>query len=258
MTRVVILAGGLGTRFHEETELRPKPMITIGGKPIIWHIMKIFAGFGLENFYVATGYKGEIIKSYFVNYHTLSGSIFVDLASGKVGNYTKPQESWKVHLIETGERTETGGRIRQMRDWLQDDEPFIVTYGDGVADIDIEALLAFHRSHGKLATVTAVRPPARFGAINFKDDQILSFNEKQQTGDGWINGGFMVFNRGLFDYLKSDHTSLEHAALEPLAVDGQLMAYQHLGFWQCMDTPRDKKYLEELWNRGQAPWKCWD
>lgn len=258
MTRVVILAGGLGTRFLEETELRPKPMITIGSKPIIWHIMKLFSCFGLENFYVATGYKGEMIKSYFVNYHTLNGSISVDLATGQVNNYTEPPECWKVHLIETGERTETGGRIRQMRSWLQDDEPFIVTYGDGVADIDINALLDFHRNHGKLATVTAVRPPARFGAINFKGDQILSFNEKPQTGDGWINGGFMVFNSGLFDYLKNDYISLEHGALEPLTSDGQLMAYQHHGFWQCMDTPRDKKYLEDLWNHGKAPWKLWD
>jgi len=257
MTKVALLAGGLGTRFAEETDLKPKPMITVGPYPIIWHIMKIFASFGLEDFYVAAGYKGEVIKRYFADYHTTSGSIAVDLATGNITNYTRPPEQWNVHLIETGLQTQTGGRIKKMQDWLQGSEPFIVTYGDGVADIDIRALLKFHHSHGKIATVTAVRPPARYGAINFDGDRVESFSEKPQSGEGWINGGFMVFNTEIFDYLENDIDSLERAGLERLAADGQLMAFRHFGFWQCMDTLRDKIYLEELWNSGNPPWKLW-
>lgn len=258
MIKVAILAGGLGTRFPEETELKPKPMIPIGPYPIIWHIMKIFSCFGFEDFYVATGYKSDVLKSYFVDYHKLSGNIEVDLATGRVVNYANPPEKWRVRLIETGLMTETGGRIRRMKEWLSGPEPFIVTYGDGVADIDVQALLDFHRSHGKLVTVTTVRPPARFGAIKMDGLRVETFREKSQTVEGWINGGFLVFNEGIFDYLKHDHDSLEHAVLEQLAREGELMAYRHEGFWQCMDAPRDKKRLEELWNRGDPPWKLWN
>ncbi|MCL2744576.1 MAG: glucose-1-phosphate cytidylyltransferase [Planctomycetaceae bacterium] len=256
MLKVVILAGGLGTRFPEETELRPKPMITIGRHPILWHILKGFEYFGFNEFYIAVGYKGDVIKNYFTHYHMLNGNIAVDLSTGNVTNDTVPVEQWKVHIIETGERTETGGRIRQMKHYLEGDEPFIVTYGDGVADIDIPALITFHKSHGKTATVTAVRPPARFGAINFDGNKIRSFSEKPHTGEGWINGGFMVFNQRIFDYLKSDYDSLERNALEHLAADNQLEAFPHHGFWQCMDTPRDKRYLEDLWQHN-PPWKVW-
>ena len=255
--KVALLAGGLGTRFAEETDLKPKPMISVGEFPILWHIMKYFSEFGLDNFYVATGYKGDVIKSYFVNYHTTSGSIEVDLANGKVKSYTRPPEQWKVRLIETGLSTQTGGRIRRMEEWLRGPEPFICTYGDGLGDVDINALLEFHRSHGKLATVTAVRPPARYGAINFDGDRVASFSEKPQSGEGWINGGFLVFNEGLFDYLKDDVDSLEREGLERIAADGELMAFKHYGFWQCMDTLRDKIYLEELWKNDDAPWKIW-
>lgn len=258
MTKVAILAGGLGTRFAEETDLKPKPMITVGPYPIIWHIMKIFESFGLQDFYVATGYKGDVIKRYFAEYHTTSGSIAVDLGTGQITNYTRPVEQWKVHLIETGLATQTGGRIRQMQEWLRGPEPFIVTYGDGVADVDVSALLRFHKNHGKLATVTAVRPPARYGAINFDGDRVESFSEKPQAGEGWINGGFMVFNEGIFSYLQHDLDSLEREGLERLAADGELMAFRHPGFWQCMDTLRDKCYLEELWKSGNPPWKRWN
>ncbi|MCL2119751.1 MAG: glucose-1-phosphate cytidylyltransferase [Planctomycetaceae bacterium] len=257
MIKVAILAGGLGTRFAEETDLKPKPMISIGAFPILWHIMKYFSEFSFENFFVATGYKGEVIRSYFAGYHTTSGSIMVDLGTGQVRNYAVPPEQWKVHLLDTGPVTQTGGRIKRMEEWLRGPEPFIVTYGDGLADIDLHALVKFHKSHGKLATVTAVRPPARYGAINFDGDRVESFSEKPQSGEGWINGGFMVFNETIFDYLHNDKDALERHGLECLAEDGQLMAFKHDGFWQCMDTFRDKIYLEELWKSGNAPWKVW-
>lgn len=257
MTKVALLAGGLGTRLSEETDVKPKPMVAVGDRPILWHIMKYFSCFGLEDFFVATGYKGEIIKSYFTNYRMIDGSIAVNLADGRISDYTVPTEHWNVHLIATGQNTMTGGRILRMRDWLADGEPFIVTYGDGVANVDIEGLLSFHRSHGKLATMTAVRPPSRFGEIEFDGDQVLSFSEKPQTGEGWINGGFLVLEPGIFDYLSSDSDSLEKAALERAAKDGELMAFRHEGFWQCMDTLRDKHYLDEIWRSGSAPWKIW-
>ena len=256
-TKVTILAGGLGTRFAEETDLKPKPMISVGEFPILWHLMKYFSAFSFENFFVATGYKGEVIRSYFANYHTTSGSIMVDLGTGEVKNYAVPPEQWKVHLFDTGLMTQTGGRIKRMEEWLCGPEPFIVTYGDGLADIDLHALVSFHKSHGKLATVTAVRPPARYGAINFDGDRVESFSEKPQAGEGWINGGFMVFNQEIFDYLHNDHDILERAGLERIAADGELMAFRHYGYWQCMDTLRDKIHLEEAWESGNAPWKIW-
>jgi glucose-1-phosphate cytidylyltransferase len=255
--KVAILAGGLGTRFAEETDLKPKPMISVGEHPILWHIMKYFSVFSFEDFYIATGYKGEVIRSYFANYHTTSGSLMVDLGTGRVNNYSVPPEQWKVHLFDTGLMTQTGGRIKRMEEWLRGSEPFIVTYGDGLANIDLHALVKFHKSHGKLATVTAVRPPARYGAINFDGDRVESFSEKPQTGEGWINGGFMVFNQGIFDYLHGDDAILERAGLERIAADGQLMAFRHDGLWQCMDTLRDKTYLEKIWESGDAPWKTW-
>jgi glucose-1-phosphate cytidylyltransferase len=232
-------------------------MVQIGEYPILWHIMKYFSCFGFSEFFIATGYKEEIIKNYFCNYHTSCGSMMVELATGKTVNYSRPPEDWRVHMIATGLKTQTGGRIRRMREWLCDSGPFIVTYGDGLADVDLHALLEFHKSHGKIATMTAVRPPARFGAINFDGDRIESFSEKPQTGEGWINGGFLVFNHEIFNYLNDDSDSLEHHGLEKIAADGELMAFRHGGFWQCMDTLRDKIYLEQLWKEDKAPWKAW-
>lgn len=258
MVKVALLAGGLGTRLSEETELRPKPMVQIGEYPILWHIMKYFSCFHFNDFYVATGYREEIIKDYFCNYHKTNGSMMVDLATGKTVNYSRPPENWRVHMIATGLKTQTGGRIKRLQDYLYGEEPFVVTYGDGVADVDLHALLAFHESHGKIATVTAVRPPARYGAINFDGDRVESFSEKPQTGEGWINGGFLVFNAEVFDYLANDEDSLEREGLERIAADGQLMAFRHDGFWQCMDTLRDKCYLESLWKSDGAPWKIWN
>lgn len=254
---VVILAGGLGTRLAEQTEVRPKPMVEIGGRPILWHIMKHFAHFGHSDFYVALGYKGEVIKRYFLDYASLNGSLSLDLRTGRVNAHERECEDWQVHLMETGPETPTGGRIRRLRPWL-DDDTFLVTYGDGVADIDIDALLRFHRSHGRIATVSAVRPPARFGGIVFDGDRVERFSEKPQTGEGWINGGFMVLEPGVFDYLSRDSMHFEADVLERLAGDGELMAYRHEGFWQCMDTLRDMRLLEGLWESGRAPWKVWD
>lgn len=258
MTKVAILAGGLGTRFAEETDIKPKPMIEIGGYPILWHIMKLFSCYGLNDFFIATGYKGSVIRDYFAKYRDLSGSIMVDLGSGRIVNYTSPPEDWRVHMIETGLETMTGGRILRMRRWLDDPEPFIVTYGDGLADVDINALLAFHKSHGKIATLTAIHPPSRFGGIELKNDQVVSFNEKPLLSEDWINGGFLVFNRELFHYLQEDSDVLEVQGLTRLAEDRQLMAFRHNGFWQCMDSLRDKRYLENLWEKGEAPWKLWE
>ncbi len=257
MIKVVLLAGGLGTRFAEETDFRPKPMIHIGEYPILWHIMKYYAGFGAEDFYIATGYKGEMIRSYFANYSVLEGSIMVDLATGKIENYTLPPETWRVHLIETGQESHTGGRLLRMKDWLVGSEPFMLTYGDGLSNVDVNALLRFHRSHGKIATMTAVRPPSRFGTLIMEGDQIVDFSEKPARGEGWINGGFFVLEKEIFNYLALDSDSLEINALEELAQEGQLMAFKHDGFWQCMDSLRDKRFLESLWYDGRAPWKIW-
>lgn len=255
--KVVILAGGLGTRLTEETEVKPKPMVEIGGRPILWHIMKHFAHHGCEDFFVALGYKGEIIKRYFLDYYQVNGSMTIDLASGNIESHSRECEPWAIHLIETGQNTLTGGRVKRLEPWLKEDT-FMVTYGDGVADIDLTELLKFHRAHGRIATVSSVRPPARFGGLVFDGDLVTEFTEKPQIGEGWINGGFLVFEPRIFDYLKDDQSSLEADALERLAADLQLVAYRHEGFWQCMDTLRDVRLLESLWREGNPPWKVWD
>jgi glucose-1-phosphate cytidylyltransferase len=254
--KVVLLAGGMGTRLAEETELTPKPMVEIGGRPILWHIAKHYAAYGFKEFLVALGYKGEMIKRYFLDYYLLDGSLSLDLATGRVQRHEKECEDWTLHLIDTGLSTLTGGRVKRLTPWLQD-ETFLVTYGDGVSDIDLHDLVRFHRSHGRLATVTAVRPPARYGELVFEGDFVPSFTEKPQVGEGWINGGFLVFEPAVLSYLDGDDSSLEIHALERLAADGQLAAYRHSGFWQCMDTLRDVRLLRSLWNEGEAPWKTW-
>jgi len=254
--KVVILAGGLGTRLSEETVVRPKPMVEIGDRPILWHIMKHYAHFGFKEFLLALGYKGEVIKRYFLDYCSLSGSMTIDLARGSVDMHERECEDWVVHLIDTGLEALTGTRVKRLAPWLQE-STFMVTYGDGVCDIDLNALLRFHRSHGRIATVTAVRPPARFGGLTFDGDVVSNFIEKPQLGEGWINGGFLVLEPGVFRYLEGDKVSLESDALERLAADRQLMAYRHHHFWQCMDTLRDKRLLESLWQQGTAPWKMW-
>jgi len=253
---VVILAGGLGTRLAEETEVRPKPMVEVGGRPLLWHILKHYAHHDFLDFYVALGYRGDVIKRYFADYASLSGSIRVDLAASRVAPYDVSADRWRMNLMETGAETNTGGRVKRLQPYLAR-ETFLLTYGDGVCDVDLKALLAFHRSHGKIATMTAVRPPSRFGAIEFDGDRIQGFMEKPQTGEGWINGGFMVFEPALFDFLTGDACSLEADALERVAGEGQLMGFRHEGFWQCMDTMRDKRYLDALWQSGKAPWKVW-
>jgi len=254
--KVVILAGGLGTRLAEETEVKPKPMVEIGGQPIIWHIMKHYAHYGFKEFFIALGYKGEIIKRYFLDYYNLMGSMTMDLSSGKVQVHERECDDWIVHLIDTGNETNTGGRLRRLETWLKD-STFMLTYGDGVSNVDLQDLLRFHRSQRRIATVTAVRPPARFGGLIFNGDLVAEFTEKPQIGEGWINGGFMVFEAGVFRYLEGDQTSLESHALERLAADSQLAAYKHDQFWQGMDTLREKRLLEKLWMEGRAPWHVW-
>ncbi|MCM3871762.1 MAG: glucose-1-phosphate cytidylyltransferase [Pyrinomonadaceae bacterium] len=255
--KVVILAGGLGTRLAEETEIKPKPMVEIGSQPIIWHILKHYAHYRFKEFYLALGYRGEVIKRFFMDYHSLNGSISIDLASGRVDRHERECEDWVVHLQNTGQDTNTGGRVKRLEPHLNDGT-FMITYGDGVCDVNLRDLLEFHRAQGRIATITAVRPPARFGGLIFDGDSIVAdFTEKPQIGEGWINGGFMVFEPEIFNYLKDDDSSLEADALEHLASERQLAAYQHEGFWQCMDTLRDKRLLETLWQDGSAPWKVW-
>lgn len=254
--KVVILAGGLGTRLAEETEIKPKPMVEIGGRPILWHIMKHYAYYGFKEFFLALGYKGEVIKHYFVDYHRLSGSMTIDLTNDRIDKYDRSDEDWIVHLMDTGQATYTGGRVKRLESWLRNDT-FMATYGDGVSNVDLAQLLRFHRSHGRIATVTAVRPPARFGGLIFEGDLVTEFTEKPQIGEGWINGGFLVFEPEIFGYLEGDSSSLEADALEKLAADKQLAAYQHDQFWQCMDTLRDKRLLESYWQTGNAPWQVW-
>jgi glucose-1-phosphate cytidylyltransferase len=256
--KVVILAGGLGTRLSEETEVKPKPMVEIGGQPILWHIMKHYAHFGFKEFCIALGYRGEVVKRFFMDYHSLSGNISIDLRSGNVDMHERECEDWVVRLLNTGQDTNTGGRVKRLESQLKD-ETFMITYGDGVCDVDLNGLLEFHRAHGRIATITAVRPPARFGGLIFDGDSMVGdFTEKPQIGEGWINGGFMVCEPEIFKYLHDDDSSLEADALESLASERQLAAYQHAGFWQCMDTLRDKRLLESLWRERRAPWKVWN
>jgi len=254
--KVVILAGGLGTRLAEETSLRPKPMVEIGGKPILWHIMNTYAAHGFNEFIVACGYKGEYIKEYFQNFFIHSNDYTIDLKDGTMKIMNTSEIDWKIAVVDTGLNTMTGGRILRLKDWLGK-QPFMVTYGDGIGNVDIKALVAFHNSHGKLATVTAVRPPARFGGLSLNNELVKNFTEKPQTGEGWINGGFFVFAPDFLNCLQDDTTVLERYPLETLVEQKQLCAFRHSGFWQPMDTLREKQLLESLWQSGNAPWKIW-
>jgi glucose-1-phosphate cytidylyltransferase len=256
--KAVILAGGFGTRLSEETDLRPKPMVEVGGRPIIWHIMNIMAHYGLKEFFIALGYKGDSIKRYFLEQYNVSSDITIDLLSGETKILSPPAIDWRVHLIETGQATLTGGRIKRLQSQIGA-ETFMVTYGDGVSDVPIDRVIAHHRRCGKLATVTAVRPPARFGGLILNDEAtaVERFGEKSQTDAGWINGGFIVLEPAVFDYLTGDSSVLEVDLLERLAHENQLAAYCHHGFWQCMDTLREKRMLEQLWDSGDPPWRVW-
>jgi len=254
--KVAILAGGVGSRLAEETQIKPKPMVEIGGRPIIWHIMRIYAEQGFKNFAIALGYKGEVIKKYMADYCKLNSNLTVNLESGEIKIHDGYRADWTVDLIDTGTSTLTGGRIKRLAPYMGD-KTFMLTWGDGVADIDLKKLIAFHKSHGKLATLTAARPTARFGHLEMDGDRIAEFSEKPQTKEGWINGAFFVLEPEVFDYIEGDDTQWEHGPMEGLAKDGQLMAYRHTSFWQCMDTLRDKVYLEKLWQENKAPWKIW-
>jgi len=256
--KAVILSGGLGSRLSEETTLRPKPMVEIGGKPILWHIMNTFAAHGIKEFVVALGYKAEIVKEYFLNFYALNNDLSIDLLSGKTTIHDGNQPDWRIHLVDTGLQTQTGGRVKRLRHWLEKDDVFMLTYGDGVTDLDIGALIRFHKSHGKLATVTTVRSPERFGRIGFSGDQVTNFYEKPETSEGWINAGYFVLGRKAIEYIDADNTVWERDPVERLAQAGQLMGYRHYGFWSCMDTLKEKTFLEELWATGNAPWKISD
>ena len=251
--KTIILCGGLGTRISEETQLKPKPMVEIGGKPILFHVMKIYEKFNHKDFLLALGYKGEVIKEYFLNYHSRMSDFSVNLADGKIDFINPTTVDWNVTLVDTGSSSMTGGRLLRLKKYINN-ETFMLTYGDGVSDINIDHLIEFHKSHGKIATVTSVRPPARFGGMKIIKNKVEEFKEKPQSGEGWINGGFFIFQPEIFDYLKSDSTILEQQPLENLSKDGQLMAYEHDGYWQCMDTVRDRDALQELWTSGNAPW----
>ena len=256
--KTVILAGGLGTRLSEETTLRPKPMVEIGGQPILWHILRSYAQHGFSDFTIALGYKGEVVKDYFLRYRERLADLTIDLGKGTVAFDDHLDVDWRVQLVDTGRDSMTGGRLARLAPHLREGGTFMLTYGDGVCDVDLRALVAFHKAHGKLATVTAVRPAARFGTMEFDGERVTAFKEKPQTEGGWINGGFFVFEPAVLDYLRDgDATVLEAGPLESLARDGQLVAYKHEGFWQCMDTVRDKSRLEEMWTSGSAPWRTW-
>jgi len=255
--KVIILAGGLGTRLSEETTLRPKPMVEVGGKPILWHIMQIYSAQGVDEFILALGYKAEVIKDYFLNFYAFNNDISIDLATGQTTLYNGKQPNWKVHLVDTGLHTQTGGRLKRLKSWLKEDETFMFTYGDGVGNVDLRALHAFHCSHGKLATVTTVRPPGRFGRISFDGDQIHNFFEKSESSEGWINGGYFVLNARALDFIGGDEAVWEQGPIQALAEAGQLMGYRHDGFWSPMDTLKEKNMLEALWEKGDAPWKVW-
>ncbi len=255
--KVAILAGGAGSRLAEETEIKPKAMVEIGGQPIIWHIMRHYDRYDFSDFVIALGYKGEVLKKYMVDYCSLSSNLTVQLQTGEVKVHGGYRPDWTVELVDTGMPTMTGGRIKRLAPYLNEGT-FMLTWCDGLANVDLQALLAFHRTHGKLATLTAVRPPARYGHMVFKGDQVAEFTEKPQTVEGWINGAFFVLEPGVFDYIDGDETQWEKEPLENLAKDGQLMAYRHESFWQCMDTLRDKYILENLWQSGNPPWKIWE
>jgi glucose-1-phosphate cytidylyltransferase len=257
--KVAILCGGLGTRLREETEYRPKPMVPIGKRPILWHIMKIYAAFGHRDFALALGYKGEVIKDYFLNYELQNMDFTLDLGSKDITRLAASHDAhdWRVTFIDTGENTMTGGRVKRLAPHLQKDEEFMITYGDGVTDLDIAELVAFHKRSGCAATVTGVRPLARFGELIVKGDRVIRFAEKPDQGDAWINGGFFVMTPRIFDYIEGDSTLLEREPLERLAADGQLAVFKHAGYWQPMDTYRDMQHLNELWQSGKAPWKRW-
>ena len=251
--KVIILAGGFGTRLSEYTESIPKPMVTVGGRPILWHIMSRYAHFGHNDFYLALGYKAEVVKEYFLNYRSLNSDFTIDLSSGNVNPHQIEDIDWRVTLVNTGLNTMTGGRIKRLRSFIGN-ETFMLTYGDGVADIDMEALLKFHKSHGKMITLSAVRPAARFGDLDFDGDRVVSFQEKPQLHEGWINGGFFIIEPEFFDFIDDDSEMLEREPLERAVLAGELMSYKHPGFWHCMDTKRDRDQLESLWVEG-APWE---
>lgn len=255
--KILILAGGIGSRLQEETAAKPKPMVEIGGRPMLWHIMKIYSAYGFREFVVALGYRGGIIKDYFRDYHYRDNNLTVQLKTGHVNVHKGKLEDWVIHLVDTGLNTQTGGRIKRASEFIGE-KTFMMTYGDGLANIDVNRLLAFHREQGKLATVTAVRPPARFGAMNFSGNQVIEFIEKPQVGEGWVNGGFFILEPGVFDYIEGDESIFEREPLERLAKDGQLAAFKHVGFWQAMDTLRDVRLLEELWQNKRAAWKIWE
>jgi glucose-1-phosphate cytidylyltransferase len=252
--KVMILAGGFGTRLSEYTEAIPKPMVTVGGRPILWHIMRTYAHFGHKDFYLALGYKAQVIKEYFLNYQALNANFTIDLSDGDVVSHSVDDTDWRVTLVNTGLDSMTGGRVKRLKSYIGN-EPFMLTYGDGLADIDLDALLEFHKSHGKMVTVSAVHPGARFGELGMEDNKVISFEEKPQTSQGWINGGYFIIEPEFFDLIEGDKTILEGKPLEKVTEMGELMAYQHNGYWQCMDTRRDKDLLEELWNDGKAPWQ---
>ena len=257
--KVVILAGGRGTRLSEETAIRPKPMVEIGGRPILWHIMKIYSAAGLKDFIICLGYKGYMIKEYFTNYLLHESDVRIDVAARRIDYLSNGRavEDWRVVLADTGDASETGGRIRRIRPHLENDEPFCLTYGDGVANIDVRALLEFHRSHGKLATMTAVRPPGRFGVVSLEGSRVIRFEEKLQVEQGYINGGFFVLSPKVLERIPSDQSVWEREPLETLAADGELQAFRHTGFWQPMDTLRERDFLDGVWKAGHAPWKVW-
>lgn len=254
--KTAILAGGMGSRLAEETDIKPKPMVEIGGRPILWHIMMHYANYGHNEFVVALGYKGEYIKRYFLDYASIESNLTVKMRYGDVLRHGGRSPNWTVELVDTGIQTQTGGRIKRLQSYIGN-EPFFLTWGDGVSNVNLDKLLAFHKAHGKLATVTAVRPPARFGHLVFQGDKVVEFSEKPQASEGWINGAFFVLQPQVFDYIEGDQTAWEREPMEKLARDGQLMAYRHEDFWQCMDTIRDRRLLEDLWQKGNAPWKTW-
>jgi glucose-1-phosphate cytidylyltransferase len=255
--KAVILAGGLGSRLAEETVLRPKPMVEIGGRPILWHIMKTFATHGVNEFVIALGYKGEMIKQYFLTFNEMNADLSIDLGKHSVTFHNEDRPDWKVHLVDTGALTQTAGRLKRLRPWLEGDDEFLFTYGDGVGDIDVRSLIDFHRAQGRTATVTSVRSPARFGRLQFEGDRVVEFFEKPEVGEGWINGGFFVLTPGVFDLIDGDESIWERECVEQLARARELAGYRHYGFWSCMDTIKERQILEEIWATGKAPWKIW-